>query len=110
MADGTLRFDTKIDSKGFEKGITLLKKNAQKAFDGIKNIAGVATKAATAGLAAMGAAVGAVAKSAITAYADYEQFVGGVDTLFKESSAKVHAYADQRTRLLVCPQINTWRL
>lgn len=33
------------------------------------------------------------AKSALDAYASYEQMVGGVDTLFKESSKTVQAYA-----------------
>jgi phage-related protein len=35
----------------------------------------------------------AVGKQALDAYADYEQLVGGVDTLFKDSSAKVQEYA-----------------
>lgn len=36
----------------------------------------------------------ALAKSAVSSYAEYEQLVGGVDTLFKESSKKVQEYAD----------------
>ena len=43
--------------------------------------------AAATGVAALGTA-------AINSYADYEQLVGGVDTLFKESSQKVQQYAD----------------
>lgn len=34
-----------------------------------------------------------VGKQAIESYADYEQLVGGVDTLFKDSSSKVQEYA-----------------
>lgn len=54
---------------------------------------GAMAKIGTAAIAAGGAAVLAVGKQALSAYADYEQLVGGVDTLFKESSAKVQEYA-----------------
>lgn len=39
-------------------------------------------------------AVGSFAKATIGAYADYEQLVGGVETLFKESKDKVMEYAN----------------
>lgn len=42
---------------------------------------------------AASAAVGALAKQAVTAYADYEQLVGGVETLFKDSAGIVNEYA-----------------
>ena len=42
---------------------------------------------------AAGAAAVAIGKEAVSAFADYEQLVGGVDTLFKDSSAKVQEYA-----------------
>lgn len=62
-------------------------------WDKLKGIVGgVATAAATA-VAAAAAGIAAVTKSAIEGYADYEQLVGGVDTLFKESSQKVQEYA-----------------
>lgn len=51
------------------------------------------SKIGAAAIAAGAAAVVAVGKQALLAYADYEQLVGGVDTLFKESSAKVQEYA-----------------
>lgn len=56
---------------------------------------GLAT-AAKVGAAAVGAAATAIAvltKNALNNYAEYEQLVGGVDTLFKDSSAKVQEYA-----------------
>ena len=43
-------------------------------------------------------ATGAVAKAAVDNYADYEQLVGGVETLFKDSAAAVQAYADTAFR------------
>lgn len=54
---------------------------------------GALGKIGAAAVAAGVAAVAAVGKQALSAYADYEQLVGGVDTLFKESSAKVQEYA-----------------
>lgn len=42
---------------------------------------------------AAGAAAVALGKEIVAAYADYEQLVGGVDTLFKDSSAKIQEYA-----------------
>lgn len=56
---------------------------------------GLAT-AAKVGAAAVGAAATGIAvltKNALNNYAEYEQLVGGVDTLFKNSSAKVQEYA-----------------
>ena len=53
--------------------------------------------AAKVGVAAAGAAMTAVtalAKQSIESYAEYEQLVGGVETLFKESSDKVVEYAN----------------
>ena len=50
-------------------------------------------KIGTAAIAAGGAAVVAIGKQALSSYADYEQLVGGVDTLFKDSSATVQEYA-----------------
>lgn len=50
-------------------------------------------KIGAAAIAAGSAAVLSVGKQALSAYADYEQLVGGVDTLFKDSSAKVQEYA-----------------
>ena len=52
--------------------------------------------AAKVGAAAVGAAatgIAALTKNALNNYAEYEQLVGGVDTLFKDSSAKVQEYA-----------------
>ena len=54
---------------------------------------GTAAKAAGVAAAAAGAGLVAVGKSALDAYSNYEQLVGGVDTLFKESSATVQRYA-----------------
>ena len=57
--------------------------------NGLKNAAAVGVKAVTAASAAVSGLVAASVKS----FADYEQLVGGVDTLFKGSSQKLQAYA-----------------
>ena len=61
--------------------------------DGIKNKLGAAAKAGVAAVAAVGAATAAIGKTALDAYANYEQLVGGIDTLFKASSGKMQQYA-----------------
>ena len=53
---------------------------------------GVGT-AAAAGMTALTGAVTAIGGAALSAYADYEQLVGGVDTLFGSASGQLQAYA-----------------
>lgn len=45
-------------------------------------------------ITSVGSAFINVGKQAVQSYAQYEQLVGGVDTLFKDSSAKVQEYAN----------------
>ena len=52
-----------------------------------------AAKVATGAMAAFGAATTVVAKNAVRSFAEYEQLVGGVETLFKSSAKKVQTYA-----------------
>ena len=70
-----------------------------------KNIEGISSKlgnglktAAKIGTAAVGAAAAgivALTKSAVENYAEYEQLVGGVETLFKNSADIVQGYAER---------------
>lgn len=67
---------------------------------GLNNASGMAQKfASKLGTVLKGVAIGKtlfdVGKGAVNAYKDYEQLVGGIDTLFKSSSAKVQAYANE---------------
>lgn len=61
--------------------------------DGIKNKLGIAAKVGGAAVAALGTATIAIGKTALDAYSNYEQLVGGIDTLFKSSSGKMQQYA-----------------
>lgn len=67
--------------------------NVDKISDGIKNKLGAAAKAGVAAAAAVGTATVAIGKTALDAYSNYEQLVGGIDTLFKASSGKMQRYA-----------------
>ena len=53
-----------------------------------------AAKVGAAAVAAAGTAIIAVGKQAIEQYAEYEQLVGGVETLFKQSADTVMGYAE----------------
>ena len=64
------------------------------AFNKIGDAAVKMGKFVVKGLAAGAAGISFLTKSAIDAYADYEQLVGGVETLFKDSSDKVVEYAN----------------
>ena len=63
----------------------------------LENAFGTAVKATAAAMtAAMGAAfagLGKIAKESFDQYANYEQLVGGVETLFKDSAGVVQKYA-----------------
>lgn len=61
--------------------------------DGIKKTLGTAAKVGGAAVAALGTATIAIGKTALDAYSNYEQLVGGIDTLFKASSGKMQQYA-----------------
>ena len=58
-----------------------------------KGALGGLAKISAAAVVAAGTAVAALSKKAIAAYADYEQLIGGVETLFKSSASVVTEYA-----------------
>ena len=60
----------------------------------IKTGLATAAKVGTAAITAASAGIAALTKASIDGYAEYEQLVGGVDTLFKDASDKVQEYAN----------------
>ena len=69
--------------------------SAEKGLSNLGNVATKVGKAIAAGLAAGATAVGVIAKKSLEAYADYEQLVGGIETLFGTRGAKtVEEYAE----------------
>lgn len=83
-----------IDSDEANKSISKTEEKAE----GLGTKLGEAIKTAAKWGMALGAAAGALAiklgKEVISAFSGYEQLVGGIDTLFKESSGKMQEYAE----------------
>ena len=61
--------------------------------DGVAKVGKTIGKAISAGAAVAGAGVVALGKKALDCYGDYEQLVGGIETLFKDSAGAVEQYA-----------------
>lgn len=83
------------DTGEAEQGIEDIGQRTQELGSKIKSGLTAAVKVTSAAVAAGSAAVAALTKSAVSAYGDYEQLVGGVDTLFKDASDKVQKYASE---------------
>ena len=82
-----------LDTSEYENGLDDASKKTSTFAGTIKNGLATAAKVGTAALAAAAAGVAALTKSSIDQYAEYEQLVGGVETLFKESSDIIQDYA-----------------
>lgn len=82
--------DTSESDKAIKDTGAKTKDLGERVKSGLKTVA----KVATAATATMAAGVSKVVKDATAAYADYEQLVGGVETLFKQSSNTILQYAD----------------
>ena len=75
------------DTSGLEKAFGSVASGAGK-------MASAVGKSIAAATAAGAAAVGAITTQAVQNYAEYEQLIGGVETLFKDSAGIVEEYAD----------------
>lgn len=82
-----------------DKSLSSAMKSVQKQAQGLsKSLSGIGGKVATgvaAGVAAASGAVAAIGSQALKSYATYEQMVGGVETLFKDSAGIVQQYASE---------------
>lgn len=109
MADGistimTLRAILTMDTKDFDSNVSKSQSSAKKFASALgKTIKGAAV-AATAAIGAAATGIANLTKAAVSSYADYEQLVGGVETLFdntenlqrfKESLADVGYTAEE---------------
>ncbi len=106
---GEVVYLAKIDTAEYKKGVreiesanSGLETSANKAhgnisgsFSKIGSSAVAAGRVIAKGLAVASLAVVGIVSASVKSYADYEQLVGGVDTLFKESSKKLQGYASQ---------------
>lgn len=95
MADGSVTIEINGDSKKLQKEVNSVGSKIKSGFSKIGNIAGTAMKGVSVAVGAAATAVTGLVTASVNAYAEYEQLVGGVDTLFKNSSKKLQAYADE---------------
>jgi phage-related protein len=86
MAGQTVVVSVLSDMKDFTKGMNDVADRASSTFKKIGAVAAV-------GLLAAGAAVVGLTKSVVNAYAEYEQNIGGIETMFGKSAGKMEAYA-----------------
>ena len=84
--DGSVVIGVEVDTDPAQKSV-------QSLGDKLKGSIVAAAKAATVALGAAVTGVAALSTAAVNSYGEYEQLVGGVETLFKDSSAVVMEYA-----------------
>lgn len=89
MSDGTLIFDTKLDSDGVTTGLTRIGSAASTA---LGTLAGNLMTQAVDGLRSLGS-------NAVNAYGNIQQSFGGLDTIYKESSSNAKEYASQAQKM-----------
>lgn len=82
------------DTTEANKGIDEVGQKTSGLGEKLKSGLATAGKVAVAGVAAGATAIGALGTKAVAAYADYEQLMGGVETLFKDSQDQVMDYAN----------------
>ena len=89
MSDGTLVFNTKLDSDGVTTGLTRIGSAASTA---LGTLAGNLMTQAVDGLRNLGG-------EAINAFGNIQQSYGGLDTIYKEASSSAKAYALQAQKM-----------
>ena len=75
------------DAKGFKES-----------FDKLKGFAGKAAKGIAIGVGAVATSIGAIGTAAVKSFADYEQLVGGIETLFGTGGQTLEEYAASTKR------------
>lgn len=95
MADGSVTIEFNGDTKSLDKDIKGISGKVQSGLGKLGSIAGTAMKGVSVAVGAAATAIGGLVTASVNAYAEYEQLVGGVDTLFKNSSQKLQSYADE---------------
>ena len=82
-----------LDTSDYESGLDGASKNTSNFADKLKTGLATAAKVGAAALTAAATGVAALTKASIDQYAEYEQLVGGVETLFGQASDTVMQYA-----------------
>ena len=84
----------RLDSDQFENGVKKAEKSGSSLATSLKSGLATAAKVGAAAIGAAATAIGALTTAAVNNYAEYEQLVGGVETLFKNSADTVMGYAE----------------
>ena len=84
----------RLDSSEYEQGVGKAKGTFSTLASGVKTGLATVAKVGAAAVTAGVAGVTALTKMGVEGYAQYEQLVGGVETLFKESQNIVMGYAE----------------
>ena len=84
----------RLDSSEYEQGVGKAKGTFSNLASGVKTGLATVAKVGAAAVTAGAAGVTALTKMGVEGYAQYEQLVGGVETLFKTSSNAVMGYAE----------------
>lgn len=82
-----------LDTSEYEDGLSGASNTTSSFADKLKNGLVTAAKVGAAAITAASAAATALTKASLEQYAEYEQLVGGVETLFKSSADIVQGYA-----------------
>lgn len=82
-----------LDKSSYDAGLSEGERQASTFGEKLKSGLGGAAKAIGAAVGAAASGVAALTTSAVKNYANYEQLVGGVETLFKSSAGAVQQYA-----------------
>lgn len=90
-ADGKIRIAVDLDTANAEREMQGL---SGKLSGNMKSGLATAAKVGAASLAAAAAGVAKLTEASMEQYAEYEQLVGGVETLFKDSADTVMGYAE----------------
>lgn len=89
MSDGSVTIEFNGDTKGLDKDINGISGKVQSGLGKLGSIAGTAMKGVTAAVGATSTALAGLGSASVSSYADLEQNVGGIETLFKGSADKV---------------------
>ena len=82
-----------LDTSDYDDNLNEASRNTESFANKLKTGLTTAAKVGAAALGAAATGVAALTKASIDQYAEYEQLVGGVDTLFKEASNTIQQYA-----------------
>ena len=82
-----------LDVKDLMRNLNVAKSKFSTVSSGIKNGVSKIAKVSAVGFGASATAIGSFVKQSVDAYGEYEQLVGGIETLFKKSSDTMLKYS-----------------